>query len=444
VVGPQTFGFAVRARILTAVGTGAFVASIYLVVVIGGGALFGRGDVEVALAVVATGLVALFFESVRRSLWRWSSRTDPDPLDRFQEGLGTAVAVDEVGPRMAELLAAATAADRVEVWLVSAETPHQQDLVGRWPPGADPIDPAKARVRSDDIRHAGQLIGRALRDGGDRGTSSPVEDRLVSVLLVHAGVALRTVLLTNQLQQKVSAREARAAELRASRQRIVATADLARHRLERDVHDGAQQHLVGLAVNLSLAAAVSRRDPSRAAGLIGDLRSAAANAVGTLEALSRGIYPKLLAESGIATALRGVFTTSLIPVTVLDQTAEAGLYGAPVGARFSTEVEAATYFTCLEAVQNAVKHADCHTVVVRLRLAEGALVLSVRDDGTGFPALPPRAGVGLGSIRDRVESLGGELVVTSTRDGGTTVCARIPAASRDKPHAADRTGDVAL
>ena len=443
--GPQPpSGAALLPRMLAAAGTAVYVASVYAVVVVGGGAILDRGPVNVPLAVLATGIVAISLEPVGRYLRRRLVGPAQDPLVRFRDTLGTAVAVDQVGPRMAELLAAATGAARVEVWLLSpGASGRQEELAGRWPVDAGPIDPTVGGVRCDEVRHAGEVIGRLLRDGGDADAGRPVEDRLVSALVAQAGVALRTVLLTNQLQQRVSQSSARADDLRVSRQRIVATADAARRRLERDVHDGAQQHLVGLAVNLSLAATVCPRSPSRAADLINDLHVAALDAVETLEELSRGIYPKVLTGSGVAAALRSAVATSTIPVSVCDETAANGASPDGTGLRFAIEVEAAAYFTCLEAVQNAVKHARPSSVAVRLDFLDGALQLSIQDDGAGFDVRSVSTGVGLGNIRDRIESLGGYLRMVSIPGSGTAVSARILAAPlTDPPQPGRPAGDV--
>ena len=216
----------------------------------------------------------------------------------------------------------------------------------------------------------------------------------------------------------------------------MAAADFARHRLERDVHDGAQQHLVGLAVNLSLAATVSIRDPARAAGLIKDLKPAASNALTTLDELSLGIYPRLLAGSGVAAALRNVVATSAVRVSIHDGTG----FGT---SRFPPEVEAAAYFTCLEAVQNAAKHASASTVWVRLSFVDGALELSIRDDGSGFEVPSSTMGAGLRNIRDRIESLGGRLTLISRPGAGTMVGARIPATPVDDTQRGNRSAHAA-
>ncbi len=403
-------------RVLVTVGTAGYVAALYAAIVVAGGAAIHSAPPNLPLAVLATAVVAVSLEPVRLALRRRIVTTDQDLLVQFEETLAAAGAVDQVAPRMAQLLAEATGARRTEVWLARHGVSGRQELAARWPAESEPMDPAQPGVRVDDVLQDGELMGRLLRDEGDAGRISPVEGRLVHDLVGQAGVALRTVALTIELRQRISESIRRSAELRASRQRIVAAADSARHRLERDVHDGAQQHLVALAVNLSLAASVTGRNPHRAADLIRDLRPAAAAALVTLQDLSRGIYPQLLADSGLAAAFRNAVATSPIPVTILDETTR----------RFRMQVEAAAYFTCLEAVQNAVKHAAARGVVVRLRQTDDQLDVSIEDDGSGFVTQALPAGSGLGNMRDRVESLGGRLFLQSTAGGGTTVSAQIP------------------
>jgi len=202
----------------------------------------------------------------------------------------------------------------------------------------------------------------------------------------------------------------------------VTAADAARHRLERDIHDGAQQHLVALAVQLSLVATVARRDPGRARTLLGELGEVAESALATLEGLSHGIYPPVLAGSGIGAAVRAAAVSSPVPVRVSERTTR----------RFPVEVEATAYFGCLEAVQNAIKHARAGGVDVVLAERDGWLIVEVHDDGIGFdPAVAdgsgPGGGSGLGNLRERAEALGAALKLRSTPGAGTTVGIRIPA-----------------
>jgi signal transduction histidine kinase len=413
--GPERHRGGRLSRLLVPIGAAAYVAAVYLVVVVGGGSLAHRAVPDVPLAVAATAVVAVTLESVQRALRRRFARTDQEVLAAFARTLSGAPAVAEIAPRMAELLAAATGAARSEVWLVRPSAPDGKELAARWPPGAAPIDPAAPGVQADDVVQAGERLGFLLRAGGDP-HSSPTELRLVKDLVDQAGVALRTVALSSELHEYIDRGRARAAELRASRQRIVETGDIARRRLERDVHDGAQQHLVALAVNLSLAAAVAGRDPAKAAELVAELGPAAAAALATLEELSRGIYPAVLADSGPAQALRAAVATSPLPVSVVDDT----------GARSPMQVEAGAYFTALEAVQNAVKHSGATRVDVRFTRSGGGLAVTVTDDGSGFDDAASSAGSGLAGVRDRIESLGGVLTVRSTQGHGTTVSAEIP------------------
>ena len=410
----------VGARLVVAAGLAGYVLAVYGVLVLGGGVLLGSRPPSVPLAVVATAVVAVTFEPVRRHLSRRWLTSPYDVLAEFSHQIAGVTATAELGPRMARLVAEATGSRRVEVWL-RREDSADEDLAARWPSDADPIPTSGAGVQRHDVRHAGEVIGHVIRDtGGASARLSPVEQRLLEDLLASAGLALRNLVLTAGLQRHIEQTVERSAELQASRQRIVAASDVARRRLERDIHDGAQQHLVALTVNLGLAATVAGRDPARAAALVGELRPAAEAALATLEQLSRGVYPRLLAETGLAAALRGAWSTSPVPVHVVDRTER----------RFPAEVESAAYFCCLEAVQNAVKHSRPTSVQVQLAGTRPALCFEVRDDGTGFDPTGALHGAGLANMRDRVESLGGTLTMDSRPDAGTRVRGRIPVPAR--------------
>jgi signal transduction histidine kinase len=227
---------------------------------------------------------------------------------------------------------------------------------------------------------------------------------------------LHGVRLRAQLAQRAVQLSARAEELRASRERLVETQDAARRRLERDIHDGAQQHLVALAVNLRLAETVATKSPERAQQVLAAQATAARAATDTLVELSRGIYPRRLGDDGIGPALRTAVATSPVPVAVDD---------ADVG-RHPREVEAAVYFCCLEAVQNAVKHAGATRVEVRLTATDDGLAFTVTDDGTGFDPAAAATSGGLANMRDRVDSLGGRLDWARAGGGGTRVTGRVP------------------
>ena len=160
-----------------------------------------------------------------------------------------------------------------------------------------------------------------------------------------------------------------AADLRASRQRIVAAQDAERRRLERNIHDGAQQHLVALAVKLRLAATVAKRDAEKARPSVDGLRQQTKDALETLVALAAGLYPPALREGGIAAALSAEMASTTVPVHVTDH----------VGRRYPEELEAAVYFCCQEAIQNAVKHAQASRIMVLVDDRDGDLRFEVAD-----------------------------------------------------------------
>jgi signal transduction histidine kinase len=205
-------------------------------------------------------------------------------------------------------------------------------------------------------------------------------------------------------------------DLRASRQRLVTAQDEARRRLERNIHDGAQQDLVALAINLRLAATAVSDDPARQ--ILGKLQADAAGALENLRDLARGIYPPLLADLGLAAALNAHAGRSPLPVTV-----EAGNTG-----RFSQDTEAAVYFCCLEALQNTAKYAHATQARIRLQAANGTLRFTVSDDGTGYDTRHTPLGSGLRNMADRLAALGGRLDVRSAPGCGTTITGHLPTA----------------
>jgi PAS domain S-box-containing protein len=205
-------------------------------------------------------------------------------------------------------------------------------------------------------------------------------------------------------------------ELRASRARIVAAADDARRRLERDLHDGAQQHLVGLALTLRLA----RRkldDPDLAAELLDEAIEDLASATGELRELARGLHPAVLTEGGLEPALGGVAKRAGVPVTVEHVPAE----------RLDPTVEITAYFVVAEALTNVARYAEAQRAWVSVRRAGASLVVEVRDDGRGGAAMD--GGSGLRGLLDRVSALGGTLSIVSPEGKGTVLRAELPCGS---------------
>jgi signal transduction histidine kinase len=209
---------------------------------------------------------------------------------------------------------------------------------------------------------------------------------------------------------------ARLEELRASRERIVAAQDAAARRLERNIHDGAQQQLVALAVKLNLAGALVGKDPEKERAVIEQLKTELTDALENLRDLARGIYPPLLADQGLVSALRSQARKSAVPVVV---------EGEGIG-RFGEDAEAAVYFCTLEALQNVAKYARATGATVRLDRQDGQLNFEVTDDGIGFDPAARGYGSGMQGMADRLAALGGELRVTSAPGSGTRIEGRMP------------------
>jgi signal transduction histidine kinase len=259
------------------------------------------------------------------------------------------------------------------------------------------------------VRHQGELLGALTVTKRVGESLTPIEQKLLDDLAHQAGLVLKNVGLTTELL-------ARLEDLRASRQRLVAAQDEERRKLERNLHDGAQQNLVALKVKLGLAEAIADKDPGKARELIGQLKGDADEALETLRDLARGIYPPLLADKGLAAALESQARKATVPVSV-----DAGGVG-----RYPQDLEAAVYFCVLEALQNVQKYAGANRATVRLREEDTGLSFEVEDDGIGFDTATLKKGSGTQNMQDRLEALGGSVELASTPGSGTRVLGRIP------------------
>jgi signal transduction histidine kinase len=246
------------------------------------------------------------------------------------------------------------------------------------------------------------------------------EAELLDRLADQAALVMANARLTADLEARLAQIAQQAEDLRASRQRIVAAQDEERRRLERNIHDGAQQHLVALAVKLRLAKATLEKDPDRGAAMLAGLGREIDAALDTLRSLALGIYPPLLEEQGIAAALAAQYLRGALPVQM--QTDGIG--------RYPIELEAAVYFCTLEALQNAAKYAQASTITIAFRERNEALEFSVTDDGVGFNVDANGAGTGIQGMRDRIAVLGGDADIESSPGHGTTVRGRVPIGER--------------
>jgi signal transduction histidine kinase len=243
---------------------------------------------------------------------------------------------------------------------------------------------------------------------------TPVEEELLDSIAAQAGLVLRNLALTAELHDQLLDVSARADLLRASRRKVVASEDVERQLLERDIHDGAQQQLVALAVNIRLVQSLLPHSPRQAAELLESLDQSVQQAAADLLEVVSG-RPRLLAQSGLTAALRAAAGTSPLPVALVS----SGL------SRYPANVELALYFCCLEALQNVAKHAAAHAVVIELHGDERSVTASVSDDGQGFDLRGSSDG-GLAHMAERIEEVGGALSIRSDHRDGTTVRAEVP------------------
>jgi len=237
---------------------------------------------------------------------------------------------------------------------------------------------------------------------------APAEEKLLADLASQAGLVLRNVALL--------------ADLRASRQRLVKAQDEERRRLERNLHDGAQQQLVALSVQLRLAESMVGKEPEKERQLLHRLQAATAEALEDLRDLARGIYPPLLAEEGLVVAIESQARKSATPVQV-----ESKNLG-----RYPQHVEAAVYFCALEALNNVAKYADASSARVRLTARDGTLTFEVADDGVGFDPAETGYGTGLQGMADRLAAIGGDFEVRARAGSGTTVKGTVPVAGEGR------------
>jgi signal transduction histidine kinase len=414
----------VISRTLVYGSLGLLITAVYVGIAVGIGSLIGSGGKpNLALSILATAIVALGFQPVRERVQRVANRlvygkhaTPYEVLSEFSGRVADTYASDEVLPRMARVLQAGTGAESATVWLrggdelrPAATFPGVANGLAMVPMRDGTLPVLLGTTRAVEVRHQGELLG-ALSVNKRRGEAlTPIEQKLVDDLAHQAGLVLKNVGLTAALQ-------ARLEDLRASRQRLVSAQDQERRRLERNLHDGAQQHLVALKVKLGLAEMLLARDPAKATATLEQLKGDADDALETLRDLARGIYPPLLAEKGLVTALESQGRKATLPVLV---------DAAGIG-RYRQDLEAAVYFCVLEALQNVQKYAKATQATVRLREADGQLQIEVEDDGTGFEVATVQRGAGLTNMEDRLDALEGTLLVQSSPGHGTCLSMSLP------------------
>jgi signal transduction histidine kinase len=405
----------------------AFITAVYVGIVVGVGSLVGSGgQPNLVLSIVATAIVAVAFQPVRERVQKVANRlvygkraTPYEVLSQFSERVAQSYAAEEALPRMARVLAEGTGAERAQVWLRTGPLLRPAAL---WPDAALGDHVEEAVPLKDDrlpnlpggqavpVVHQGELLGALTVTKREGESLTPIEHKLLDDLAHQAGLVLKNVGLTAELLQRLE-------DLRASRQRLVAAQDDERRRLERNLHDGAQQNLVAIKIKLGLVEMLANKDAGKSRALLSELQRDADEALETLRDLARGIYPPLLADMGLKAALESQAGKATLPVEVLAE----GL------SRYSQEIEAAVYFCCLEALQNVQKYAESANAVLKLDSSGGVLTFEVSDNGKGFDVTSVNRGAGLTNMMDRLDALGGSFAMSSTPGRGTRIFGSLPA-----------------
>jgi signal transduction histidine kinase len=401
----------VISRTIVYVSLAAIITGVYVGAVVGVGEVFGTGDEpNTVLAITTTAAVAVAFQPLRRRLQRWADRlvygrraTPHEVLSEFAQRV--AANDERLVEHVTRSLVDGTGAVRAEI---RASAEGRTVSIAAWPStdgATPPEDPVKF-----PIDHHGTELGSMVL-WMPRGQRLADQDRVLAEQVASGmGLALRSRLLTATLEQRV-------VELRQSRRRLVAIQDQTRRRLERDLHDGAQQQLVALRVKLGLACTIAAKDgASRTVAALHRLTEEADRVVEDMREFARGVYPPLLEAEGLGSAITAQARRAPIPVAVCVD----GL------GRYERDVEGTVNVCIVEALRNAARHASASAASVAVAQVDGAVCFEVRDDGAGFDVAATPPGAGLTNLTDRIDALAGTFSVTSKPGAGTTVTGSIP------------------
>jgi signal transduction histidine kinase len=385
------------------------IAAIYVVVAAAFGIALGQ-RVPLVLALLLTIVATLFVQPARRRLEGLADRLVFGPrvsgyelISRLGVRLQSTGAAEDVAGDVTEAVVAGLGARWVRVKINRPEpTPIATAGID---PGGTPGE------LSAPLVHGDRVIGVIECGPKSDGRYGAADQELLNTLGRQAALAIRNSQLASELSQSVDA-------LAASRARLVQAEELERRRLERDLHDGVQQELVGVLARLGLARNQLRRDRDLAETTLREAQIDAQRALEGLQELARGIHPAILTDRGLVEAVEERATRMPVPVEVHSN----GLGG---GARFPLEMEGAAYFFVSEGLANIVKYASATRVFVRFHTDPGQLVVEVQDDGRGFdPTMIKKSG--LRGLEDRISALGGRVEVVSAPGKGTDLRAFLP------------------
>jgi signal transduction histidine kinase len=388
---------------------------VYVGIVVGIGTFVGHQGGPV-LTIVAAVTIAVLFQPLRRRAQLFANRlvygrraTPYQALSDFAGDMAGQLDLTEAVDKMVTVLAGATGADRAEAWIrvgpqlrPAAVWPHGSPSSTAVALGADGGLPAlEGASRAVAVQHGGELLGALSLQKPKSEPLTGTEDELLQDLASQAGLVLRNAALID--------------ELRASRRRLVEAQDAERRKIERNLHDGAQQQLIALMIQVGLLEE-SAGDPAAVRQLAPTVKDGLRAALEDLRDLARGIYPPLLADQGLVPALQAQARKASVPVEI-----DADGIG-----RYRQEAEAAVYFCTLEALQNVAKYAGASHATIGLSCSDGSLRFTVTDDGAGFDTASTRHGTGLQGMADRLAALGGALDVRSQPGRGTTLAGQLP------------------
>jgi signal transduction histidine kinase len=453
-VGRRRVAKRVLVRVARLAALAGIVAGIYALVVLG----IGRVPTSTqwtllafsAIAAAASALVYVHLQGPLEAFTNRLLRREHESADELVRSFGARTArglpIDELLLQLAESLRATFSLERAEIWtssggileLAASDPPVERGtlildraeeaaaaragVVGRtwlglWLP--DLLEGLGAgSLRVAPMTHAGTFLGLIViaRSEGQEELSEK-DDETLSLLARQMGLAVHDISLGSALEASTDALRRQADELRESRARVVAAADAERRRIERDLHDGAQQHLIGLVVNVQVARELAVSDPSGARVVLDELSKNIHAAIEEVRDLAHGIYPPLLIDRGLPHAV----------LAALERAPVHGRVDAAGIGRYAVDLEATVYFCCLEAIQNVGKHAGPDArVSIRIWEEDATLLFEVADDGCGFEPGTHRGGVGLANMRDRVGALGGQLHVATAAGEGTHVVGGVP------------------
>lgn len=383
----------------------AFITGVYALIVVGIGSLVGSGDEpNLGLSITAVAIVAVAFEPLRRRVQHWANvlvygrRATPyEVLSNATARLAGTSDPDDALTQLTDLIREGTGASSVVLWLVVGDA-----IVPRSAAPADALEGLATAAASDDdvsflpgdhvapVRHQGEVLGALAITKAKGDPVTDADSKLLSDVAAGAAVLVRNIGLNAELAE-------RAEQLRASRRRLVAAHDAERHRLERDLHDGAQQQVVALKVKLGIARTLAEREGAEpVAAMVASLADTTQEAVDGMRAVAHGIYPPLLESEGLEAAVKAAMRSIPVPVAI----EAAGLQ------RYERSVEESVYFAVIDTITQAVDR-GARTATISLSGNEDGIQLTVEVD-TALGELV--------AVRDRIDALDGTF---SASDGGT-------------------------